>query len=359
MTDPSIYPQPGQPQYSKICLVMMCYNEENFIVKALESVVKYISYWIILDSHSTDATEHEARTFMGGTGIPGMFLQYDQPFRADAKRTAAMHLAKVAAGDKCDYMLMIDADNTIEIVPVNEGEPDLEPVYIDLFIGLTADAYYITKRSGAVDYPVLQLFSMQREWRFVGIIHESPTTADGTPFTMQQLPGLVVHEPVKTEGPRARTPRHYYDHALTLEREMFDNPELTGDLLNRYIFYAANSWRDAGFIDRAIDCYTSRILKGGWIEEIWYSYYMIAQLDTKNDPIKLALRCWDFRPQRLEGAYLLMSRLINAGMPAAAWYIGQVSADFPPCKDLLMIERDIYRHKFPEMMRSLEKDLQE
>ena len=44
---------------------------------------------------------------------------------------------------------------------------------------------------------------------------------------------------------------------------------------DRYTFYLANSYRDSGQPEKAIQTYIKRTSLGGWFEEIWQSYYQI------------------------------------------------------------------------------------
>jgi tetratricopeptide (TPR) repeat protein len=75
----------------------------------------------------------------------------------------------------------------------------------------------------------------------------------------------------------------------------------------RYYFYLANSYHDCGRFDEAINVYKKRIELGGWIEEVWYSYYRIGlcfkKLDKIDDAIKYWMKCYDYYPERLEGIY--------------------------------------------------------
>ena len=51
------------PQKPTICLAIICKNEEHCILKALESAYKYIDYWVICDTGSTDNTVSLIKNF--------------------------------------------------------------------------------------------------------------------------------------------------------------------------------------------------------------------------------------------------------------------------------------------------------
>ena len=47
---------PNTNNIPSLCFITMCKNEEHCIKNTLESVYKYIDYWIVCDTESTDNT---------------------------------------------------------------------------------------------------------------------------------------------------------------------------------------------------------------------------------------------------------------------------------------------------------------
>lgn len=335
-----------------ICLVMICYNEQDFIVPALQSVENYITHAVILDSNSTDATLglvdawHEHNPW-----IDVSVHQFNEPFRGDTKRTRAIELAR----GKADYILVMDSDNTLEIV--NEAMGKILPT-LSQGTELTADAYLIKKKCGDMEYPLLCLFKGHLSWKYTGIIHDFPHLVSGEPYTEALLEGVIIHEPVKGSGPRMKSKRHYYNDALIIEQELFSAKDLTPLIVHRYTFYLAQSYRDAGQVDRAIDCYRARIALGGWYEEVFYSYLSIARLlqgrgGNTLEVMQAALQAYGYRPERLEAAYMLMNIFLSWNMPHAALATGSYCRDMK-CEDKLFLEYDTYRHLFPDLLKELE-----
>jgi glycosyltransferase involved in cell wall biosynthesis len=324
--------------------VMIVKDEQHYIVPALESVKNFIDYWVILDSHSTDDTEGYAKMVLQGV-IPGEYHQYDKPFRGDEKRTAALQLAR----DKADYLLMIDADNIFE----SDGPGP--------FRDIDQPAYMIMKDLDGFRYPIVQLMRSDMDWRFEGVIHEFPVSA--TPCTPVMLPGVLVYEASRQTGERSQRDltRHYYNHALLLEREIFDKgAELEPYLLHRYTFYAGQSYNDCGFYARSLELYRIRAKMGGYDEEVAYSLLMIATVLNKNNAprheiLQAALQAWQYRPQRLECAMFLMEVLIADGLDLAALTVGRHSAGLQPCNDRLFLNKKIYDTDFPALLQQLEE----
>lgn len=93
-----------------ICLNMIVKNEEHVIETCLNSVKPLIDYWVIVDTGSTDETK--ARIQKALAGIPGEL--YDRPWvNFGHNRDEALKFAK----GKGDYILLMDADEFIEIDP--------------------------------------------------------------------------------------------------------------------------------------------------------------------------------------------------------------------------------------------------
>jgi CubicO group peptidase (beta-lactamase class C family) len=73
---------------------------------------------------------------------------------------------------------------------------------------------------------------------------------------------------------------------------------------DRYTFYLANSYRDHGDHDKAIEYYKKRIDIGGWYEEIWHSYYSIGKCYRAKGDMVNAIHWWmdqPREPKRAEG----------------------------------------------------------
>ena len=54
-----------------LCFITMCKNEEHCIKQTLESVYKYIDYWVVCDTGSTDKTCEIVTEFFKEKNIPG------------------------------------------------------------------------------------------------------------------------------------------------------------------------------------------------------------------------------------------------------------------------------------------------
>ena len=55
----------------KLALCMIVKNESHIIHECLESIYKFVDYWIISDTGSTDGTQDIIKNFFKEKGIPG------------------------------------------------------------------------------------------------------------------------------------------------------------------------------------------------------------------------------------------------------------------------------------------------
>ncbi len=330
--------------HPKFCLVLMVHNNEGTLINLLDSLAGIIETYVIVDNQepSTDATIEQCQLVLSGQGIHGKFLNYDKPFHSGNKRTFAVQAAKGMA----EYLLVLDADNTLE---------GFNP-----FLELTADSYLVKKKMADYEYYVISLLKGNLDWKYTGVIHEYPELATGEPFT-QEKTGGIIHEPVKImgEGTGQRSRRHYYRHALLLENELFNNPGLSLQLQYRYMYYLAQSYKDAAMYERALDAYQARVNMGGWEEEVFYCLLQIARLKNhldhpRHEVLFAALRAWQYRPQRLEAAVFVMEIYMQEKLYSAAYSIGWLSKD-RECNDLLLVERDAYDNLFPALMEELQQ----
>ena len=134
-----------------ICLCMIVKNESKIIERAINSVKHLIDYWVIVDTGSSDNTKDLIYSALNG--IPGE-LHDREWINFGHNRTESMHLSK----DKSDYILLLDADETL----IDEGfNKD----------SLTEDSYLI-RFVGDNDYAKEKIVKSGLDWKWVGVTHE-------------------------------------------------------------------------------------------------------------------------------------------------------------------------------------------
>lgn len=284
-----------------------------------------IDCWVICDTGSSDGTQELIRRELAG--IPGEL--HERPWvDFGTNRTESLRFARGAA----DYLLILDADTTIEVAP---GTLD----------GLTDDAYMLRHEEGGTVYFTKRLVRGDLEWRYVGAVHEYITSEDER--TTGRLDGLTIAS--RSVG-ALRTGRFERDARL-LEAGLELDP---GDARAR--FYLAQTYRDLAFqrgdermLERAAEEYQRRADMPGWIEETYVARYqagvLLARLGRWPEAAETFTQAWELRPERLEAAHALAAGLRERRRYRTAHRLTTLAADLEPLPvpgDVLFVEPWIY-----------------
>jgi hypothetical protein len=147
----------------------------------------------------------------------------------------------------------------------------------------------------------------------------------------------------------------YYNDALIFEKALITTPkeELPIDLERRYVFYMAQSYRDAGMNERSIEAYERRIDLGGWPEEVYIAKYWTARQKqlleySEGEIIDAYLKAWEYRPNRLEALYHLIKYLGSKKRYALAFALSSVGMKTGTCQDILFVEDEIWKWRLPD-----------
>lgn len=322
-----------------ICLVMIVKNESNVIGRCIDSVKDYISNWVIVDTGSTDGTQDIIKNIMSDYNIPGEL--HERPWvDFGHNRTESLQYSK----GKADYRLVIDAD---DILVVDEG--------VNPFLDLTKDCYKIRIRLNQLAYYRTQLVRGDQDWRYVGVLHEYISGPTDVKIEEDFLGGAEMHASVSGHNRDIKGKDKYHNDALTFERALITTPkeDLPIDLERRYVFYLAQSYRDAGMLDRSIEAYQRRVDLGGWNEEVYISKYWIARQKqglnkSDSDIIDAYLSAWEYKPNRLEALYHLIKFLGAKKRYALAFALSSIGMKSGPCSDILFVEDDIWKWRMPD-----------
>lgn len=316
---------PRVPFAGQLCLSMIVRNESAVIARCLDAVRPLIGAWAVVDTGSHDGTQALVRERLAD--LPGELIE--RPWVDFAtNRNQALDLARRHG----DYALVVDADDVVEI-DANTAWPQR----------LDAAGYYVRQRLAAGEFEYLSAKLLRHDigWRWRGVLHEYPAAEPSPP--LQTLDGVRVCS--LPDGARSQRPvaEKYADDARVLEAALRDEPDNA-----RYVFYFAQSLRDAGELARAIEAYRRRAAMGGWDEEAWYALYQVAQLAERLNlgdaaVIDAYLAAHDARPQRAEPLCDLARYLRLRGRYASAYVHARAAAQLPIPPDLLFLDLSAYR----------------
>jgi glycosyltransferase involved in cell wall biosynthesis len=221
----------------KLCFACVCKNEERCILTALESVYRFIDYWVICDTGSTDNTKELITNFFNEKGIPGEL--FDDPW-------VDFGTNKTILFDRCykkaDYIFHFDADDYF---------------VGDLVFNGQKTQYYVNVKRNYNNYPCLVLFDANYKWRFCGVAHTIIKCLDCENVTTGYLINndFYLYSTPDT-GARSSDPEKFNKDAEKLKKQFFDTLVLDPDNLNgRSAFYTAQSYRDYGNLEEAARWY--------------------------------------------------------------------------------------------------------
>ena len=322
-----------------ITLCMIVKNESHVILECLNSVYKHLDYWVISDTGSTDNTKELITNFFKEKNIPGEFADLEWKSFGH-NRSYVLNACK----GKADYLWVIDADDYLEgeiILPQNT----------------IADAYTLRIGKGP-DFTWWrnQIFKVDAEWRYVGVLHEYAATDKPNPQIFKLDGNYKIN--ARTTGARnvgITGIEKYSKDAETLERALIDEPDNV-----RYWFYLAQSYFDSQQYTKSEEAYMKRVSYGGWPEEVYYSLYRVAiakALQEKPwDDIKNAfLAAYNFRPTRAEPLFhIAQIYRMKMNMPAIAYIYIKMAADIPyPKDDILFIPDQLYKFAILDELASV------
>lgn len=261
---------------------------------------------------------------------------------------------------EADYILLIDADMIFQPKDYDKNS-------------LTEGCYRLYQVSNNLKYVNTRIISTKHDWRCVGVTHEYWEASGASTQTIpaEELAILDV-------GDGGCKSDKFVRDVRLLTQGIKD--ESDNGLRGRYKFYLAQSYKDLGKFEEAIEWYRQRIHHGGWDEEIWCSHYMIAtcylnMAKKTNSEIKLCVEkkqktavkdlildqenyegealCWanraiTYRRFRAEPMVMMASYYRECGRNELAYMYANMAL-MPYCKrglqDILFVEHPAYTYK--------------
>lgn len=303
----------------KVCLNMIVKNESAVIKRCLESVKPYISYWVIVDTGSTDGTQDLIREAM--KDVPGEL--HERPWVNFAvNRNEALELAKPHG----DYLMFIDADEYL--VP----DPGFH------FPKLTSPAYVLKGVHEGITFSRIQLVKSRPDLYWKGVIHEYLVVPETSQYGL--LAGLSNYSTL--EGARSKDPAKFLRDAMVLEGELKKNPSDS-----RAMFYLAHSYRCHGNRHEALKCFKKRTEMGGNKLEIYESLLQQGILEMQLGlPEEIFLptffKAYRSHPSRAEPLYYISGQYRKKGQYELAYVFSRLGLSIPQPIELGTIDQWVY-----------------
>lgn len=312
-----------------LCLNMIVRNESARILRCISSVAPYIQSYSIFDTGSTDGTTNIIRDYFDEIGIKGhvhfgTFTDFSQA------RNEAFRYAKDDNGQDgaiwSQFALLMDADMEL-VVESPHGLMSLDK---------TALSYSMVQKGGVISYHNTRIVNLERVRHdpYVGVTHEyldvHSTSLIGGAFFLDHADGAN------------RVNKATRDIRLLL-KGLDEEPDN-----GRYMFYLANSYKDAGQVDLAAAMYQRRIDKGGWNEETHAAMMGLAfaEKDGCNFGgfVDAMIQAHNFRPERAEPLYELAKAYRDRNQQRAGLVFAKAGLNIKRPNDLLFVNDYVYSH---------------
>jgi tetratricopeptide (TPR) repeat protein len=304
---------------------MIVKNESKIITRLFNSVLPIVDSYCICDTGSTDNTVELIKDYFEKHNINGKIIF--EPFKNFCHNR---NVALKSALGMSDYILLLDADMSLEIKDFNKK---------DL---IQYDCLKVLQGNNDFYYQNVRIIKNNGLYYYIGVTHEYINTPSKIgELTKNQL---FIHD-IGDGG--SKKDKFERDINLLLEG-IKEEPNNV-----RYHFYLANSYYDSGDYEKAIKTYETRIILGGWEQEVWYSHYRIGLCYKKLDKMSNAVYSWlngyHLLPERLEGIYEIINhyRIISKHKTAHMFYkiaIDILNKNYN--KDsYLFLHNDIYSYK--------------
>ena len=315
-----------------LCLNMIVKNESKIIIRLLQSVVKYIDYYCICDTGSNDNTVELITDFCNTHNIDGIVIHKEFVDFSYNRNYAYHYLCNTI--DNVTHILFLDADMVFDTTLTKQ---DLIATYIHY------DACYLFQGSLKCHYKNIRIVKKNANYKYIGSTHEYFDLCNSQ--NIHSISDDVLF--IKDVGDGGCKKDKFQRDIQLLTNGMIQEPNNA-----RYIFYLANSYKDCGELVNACKYYLKRVDMGGWIQEIWCSYYYLGLSYNKLKDYKNALWYWtkafEIFNKRIENLYQIVKyyRVSCQYEIAYSYYLlakrcmHNVSID-----DYLFVEKDVYMYK--------------
>jgi len=275
----------------KIGLCMIVKNESKVITRCLNSVKPLIDYVCIVDTGSTDDTIEVILAWLNENNILGKVVTESWKDFASNRTSALAHIRKQT---DIDYVLMIDADETLVY------DTDFDAGKFKQ--GMDKDLYMIKCHHDNIVFDRLSVTKNEKPFMYKGVLHEYLDCEDPieTRAVLLGVRNTTPHDGARSQINKFENDVVILENALQTETDPF--------LMARYTFYLAQSFRDLNQDAKALKFYLERSTKGFWSEEVFLSLLNAARLKEKlkykeEEIIQTYMQAHEVAPHRIEALH--------------------------------------------------------
>jgi glycosyltransferase involved in cell wall biosynthesis len=252
-------------EMARVILTLMIKNEERIVARCIEHALRVADAVCVSDTGSTDGTLDVLASYLPALRVPTKLVH--APWADFGSNRNSSMLATVAFCDELGwdrrqtYSLVLDADMLLRV----SDEFDKA--------ALTDGSYLVRQATASLSYYNVRLMRLSEPWRCVGVTHEywESTSTEGSDPTVSLR---AVH--IDDVGDGGCKQDKFERDERVLRAALETDPANT-----RYMFYLAQTLRDVGKTEEAIEWYKRRAGAGQWRQEVWYSMYQLCKLYYK------------------------------------------------------------------------------
>jgi glycosyltransferase involved in cell wall biosynthesis len=299
---------------------MIVKDEAMVIVKCLASIKDIVDHWVIVDTGSSDGTQKIIKDFL--RDVPGEL--YERPWVDFAfNRNEAFSLAK----DKGDYLLFIDADETLEFI----NSFSLPLLDKDYYVAILHNKAFLSTR--------ILLVNSHFDWRWNGIIHEAVECPEA------KNKGFLKHAIIRVtlEGNRSRDLlKKFRQDIELLESILQKDPQNS-----RYRLQLAQYYEAEQEYSLALKNYELRTVMGEAESEIFVSLYRMGLLQKRLNMsseifLNSYVKAFLLQPWRAEPLFFLVEYFININAYVLGYLVARFAVNVELVVDYYLISHEIY-----------------
>lgn len=323
----------------KIALCMMVKNEHKRLHVTLDSVVDFVTDFIIADTGSTDSTisilEHYSKKY----NKPLHLIEY--PFENfEQSRNKLLDFADdVSTSNDIDLLLLLDCNDELRNgLRLLQLAPRLISSHQSAWM-LCQEWYSPTIQT----YYNVRLIKPNKTWRYIGVVHEYIKKLNEPDLVIiEKIPDIVLYQDRLADDDKT-------GHRFNRDYELLLNEHKNNPTEPRTVFYLAQTCKCLHKYQEAYDYYALRsTMTHGFYEEVYLSRFECGKLSEENlnMPWEISIG-WYLKSAecipRAEAFVKIAHHYRNLSQWCLAYYFCKIACDQDyPTNQHLWIDNNVY-----------------